>query len=134
MLEAAAITAIISAVLPGAMDWIGALVNRWTGGAGALPKNVDEVIKLKQAEVAQLEALAKLDAPGPNVSPWVSDLRASFRPIIAIGSLCVAIAATFVTGLPEEALATIYMFASTVTAYLFGERMWFGMKGFGKNK
>jgi hypothetical protein len=134
MLEAAAITAIISSVLPGAMDWIGALVNRWTGGAGALPKNVDEVIKLKQAEVAQIEALAKLDQPGPNVSAWVANLRASFRPIIAISSLAVAVIATFTTGLPPEALNTIYMFASSVTAYLFGERMWFGMKGTGKNK
>jgi hypothetical protein len=134
MLETAVITSIIGALLPTVTDAFGAIINRLTGGAGALPKNVDEVIKLQAADVERLRALADLDKPTGDVSRWVADLRASFRPIIACAAFSVGVATLFVRDVPMEVANNIFALASMVTSYMFGERFLFGSRGYGKNK
>lgn len=134
VLEGALISAAVSAIIPAATDWISAIVNRLTGGAGALPKNVDELVKIRLSEIEHLKALVELDKPYGEISRWVADLRSAFRPCIAIFSFIGAVVINFIPGIPEASRDYAFMIASTTTAYLYGERMYLGLKGFGKNK
>lgn len=132
--EGALVSAAVSAIIPAATDWISAIVNRFTGGAGALPKNVDELIKIRLSEIEHLKALVDLDKPYGEISSWVADLRAAFRPCIAIFSFIGAIIVNFIPEISTDARDYVFMIASSTTAYLYGERMYMGLKGFGKNK
>lgn len=134
MLETAVITSIIGAFMPALTDGFSSIIQRLTGGAGALPKNVDDVIKLQTAEVDRLKALADLDKPAGDVDRWVSNLRASFRPIIAITAFGIGVATLFVKDVPPNVADNIFGMATLVTSYMFGERFMFGNRGFGKNK
>lgn len=74
---------VLPALIPAATDGIKALINKFTGGAGAQPANVDEALKMISADTTRLEALAKLDSVG-NVSQWVANIRALQRPVASI--------------------------------------------------
>ena len=134
----ALITILVPALLPALTDGMKGLFQKFFGGTK--PINVDEQIRLMEAEVRRLEALAKLDAPANNVSQWVADLRGSFRYIAAgaiiIGTLAlVAVFFFFNYTDPENrALPTLVpiidMFsqmAGSVFAFMFGDRMYFNL-------
>ncbi len=116
-----------SVVAPAAIDLIkntaGALSRKWAG------LSVDDQIKLQNADVTKLEALAKLDNPAGTPSQWVVDLRASFRYIgagIAIASgigLCVV----FPTN-PVMVDAGLQLIAMPF-GFIFGERLYLGLRG-----
>ena len=55
------IETIVGALLPVAVESGKQLITKWVGGVK--PTTIDEQIKLDQAEVARLEALARLDTP-----------------------------------------------------------------------
>lgn len=133
-MEPVIVSSILGALLPVASDAIGSIVQRLTGGAGGLSKNVDDVVKLKSADMEFLKAMAELDKPAPNVSVWVADLRGSFRPIIAITAFIGGIITLFDPGIPEHVSDNIFQLATMTTTYLFGERFMMGIKGYGKNK
>lgn len=134
-------TILTTVALPAILDFLkgsGAAISRKAFGL-----SVDDQIKLETAQVGKLEALAKLDNPYGTPDQWVINLRASFRYIAAgvlimagIGIMAVGanqyLAATespeaqelakFIVGLGAETAGTPFFF-------IFGERMWQGIKG-----
>ena len=134
MIESAILSSVLGMAMPALTDAFSSIVQRLTGGSGALPKNVDDVIKLQTADVERLKALAELDKPEGNVDRWVANLRASFRPIIAVSAFAIGVSTMFVKDLDPDVAANIFSLATMVTSYMFGERFIFGSRGFGKNK
>ena len=122
-------TLLASVVLPAVVDLV-------RSGVGALGRkfiglSVDDQIKLDQANVERLKALAELDNPYGTPTQWVIDLRASFRYVTAgvliLGGLGMA---GYGMSLQDKDLITVGLeTAGSPFAFIFGERMWFGMKG-----
>lgn len=116
-------TTIIAAGLPVVTELlksIGGAVGRRFAGL-----SVDDQIKLQQADVARLQALAALDAPGGTPSPWVVDLRAAFRYVaaavlIAVG--CVVVLYGMANSAPEIVDLGAQI-AGFPFGFVFGERM-----------
>ena len=115
---------VIPALIPAFADGLRGVFSKLTGGAGARPQNVEEQIKLMTAENERLKAVAELDKPAENISPWVADLRASFR-YIAGGLIILGAVSTLY--LPADLLVqdAIWNLAGSVFAFLFGDRMYF---------
>lgn len=118
----AILAALFPALIPAVADGLRGLFAKFTGGAGAQPSNVNEVIQLMNADTARLQALAKLDEPG-NVHMWVADLRALQRPIATILIIlaylyCLSAA----NALPVGVVESVAQYAQMVTFYLFGDR------------
>src|SRR3970040_2456419 len=80
-------TILASVVAPAAIDLfknLFATVSRkWIG------LSVDDQIKLENANIERLKAMALLDNPNGTPSQWVVDLRGSFRYIAAALSIAV---------------------------------------------
>lgn len=120
---------ILPALIPAASDGIRAAINRVTGGAGSMPKNVAEAIDLMKADTERLQVLQQLDAAG-NVSAWVANLRALQRPALATWILVAYIAALLGLGDPQASTVDqLAQLAGMVTFYLFGDRTYSAMKG-----
>lgn len=121
------VEAIIPALIPVASDGMRALINKLTGGAGAKPANVGEVVTLMEAETKRLEALAKIDQTGANVSAWVNNIRALQRPVAAtmiIGGYL----GSFWLVTDQAITANLGTYAQMVTFYLFGDRTYMYMR------
>lgn len=139
------VSLILPAVLPAVTDGLKGLAQKLFGGTK--PIGVDDQVKLMQAEVAKLQALAQLDTPSANISQWVADLRASFRYIAAgviiVGTMLLVLlyfaanyidpanAPTFRTNL-EPIIDLFAQMAASVFAFMFGDRMYLGLKRTGK--
>jgi hypothetical protein len=118
-------TALVSALAPAAIDAVKTLFGGIARKVGGL--SVDDEIKLLNANVQKLEALAKLDNPVGTPSQWVVDLRSSFRYVAAgicitggFGSLFVDSPAVTALGLEMAAAAF---------SFIFGERTLLAIKG-----
>lgn len=125
-----ALVTILPALLPAFTDGIRGIIGRFTGGAGARPQNVGEVLQLMQADTARLQALSTLDAPPGNVSVWVANIRALQRPVavlLVIGGYLYALSAA--KQLPAGTLDSLSQYAQMVTFYLFGDRSYTYLKG-----
>lgn len=120
-------TMIISAILPAAIDGVKNLINKVTGSVK--PRTVDEQIKLDNANVQRLEAMAKLDNPYGTPSQWVIDLRASFRYIAAGIVIGCAAVSLFVPGLGAAIQLLAFEAASVAFSFVFGERLYLGLVG-----
>jgi len=121
---ASILSLVIPALIPALADGIRGVFGRLTGGAGAKPQNVEEQIKLMTAENERLKALAELDKPTENISPWVADLRASFR-YIAAGVIILAAVSTLYTPKMDAALfEAIWNLSGSVFSFMFGDRMY----------
>lgn len=111
-------TALMSMLAPAAVEAIkgvfGAMTRKWVG------LSIDDQIKLQEADVARLQALAALDNPSGTPSQWVVDLRGSFRYIscglFVLGGLALAF---LQPSLAELGLSA----ASSASSFIFGERM-----------
>lgn len=118
----------LPALFPPLADGLRAIFSKLTGGAGARPQNVAEVVQLMQADTARLQALAQLDAPG-GISQWVANIRALQRPtavVLVLGAYAYAL--TVSDHLPAATLAGIAEYAQMVTFYLFGDRSYSYLK------
>lgn len=131
-------TILATVVLPAVIDLLKgsgqAISRKWFG------LSVNDQIKLEDAQVNKLKALAELDNPYGTPSDWVVNLRASFR-YIAAGILIVAGIGAMALGAyqyadpnmdQELAKAIIELGAETAGTpffFIFGERMWQGIKG-----
>lgn len=116
-----------SVVAPAAIDLVkntaGALARKWAG------LSVDDQIKLQNADVTKLEALAKLDNPAGTPSQWVVNLRASFRYIGA--GLSIASGLFVVVTMPANPImvdAGLQLIAMPF-GFIFGERLYLGLRG-----
>lgn len=125
---------ILETLFAGAL--VPALVDLVKGAGGAVSRkffgmSVEDQIKLGNADVQRLEALAKLDNPHGQPSQWVVDLRASFRyvgalVVILIGCGVLAAGVTY-----KETLVTEmgYTLVGLPFSFIFGERLLLGLKG-----
>lgn len=121
---------ILPALIPAAVDGIKNLINKFTGSA--IPQTIDDTIKLQNADVERLKALAELDRPVGNISIWVADLRASFRYLAAVFIIVGAISAQFMLGATDADLlvkTNLLEAANIVFGFIFGERMYLRMAG-----
>ncbi|MGH7273424.1 MAG: hypothetical protein ACREIQ_03045 [Nitrospiria bacterium] len=124
---------LLPALVPAAVDGVRGLFGWLFGSSGAQPQNVDDAVKLMQAETQKLEALAKLDAPASNISLWVADLRASFRYLAAAIIIWGTFALIFAKGLGlaiEDSVIDISLqLTGSVFSFLFGDRMYLSLRG-----
>ena len=121
---------VMTALLPIAQDGIRAVINRFTGGAGAQPANAEEAIRLIESETKRLEAIARIDTPTGQVSEWVNNVRALQRPVAA-AMILIAYWFTLVGIVGVEIQVTVANLTSSVVFYLFGDRTVMYMRGKG---
>lgn len=121
------LTLLLPALVPALSDGLRGIFARVTQGKGALPQNIDESIKLMQAQTERLQALAQLDTLAPNASPWVSDLRGAFR-YLAVGSILISTVAGVFAGIDAAALAVLLDMSGASMSFIIGERMYLGLK------
>lgn len=128
---------LLPALLPVAADALkgifGGLSRLIVGETGTKPQNVDEYVKMQQADIERMKALAELDKPAANISTWVADLRASFRYIGAgIIILCGAFVVIYDAMAPgqvsEIGYNTITTLMGSVFSFMFGDRVYLGLK------
>lgn len=111
---------IVGALLPVAVESGKQLIIKWVGGVK--PTTIDEQIKLEQAEVSRIEALARLDTPVGTPSQWVIDLRASARYVGALLVIAVGISTLYVP--VQENIRTLALEAANIAfGFLFGSRI-----------
>lgn len=122
-----ALAMILPALVPVLSDAIRGIVARVTGGAGAVPQNIDEKIRLMSAEVERIKALAELDAPSENISTWVADLRGSFRYLAVSGIVLATLGGVF-AGIDPIALAMLLDMTGASMSFIIGERMYLGLR------
>lgn len=115
------LTTILPALLPALSDGVRGVFSRLTGGKGAMPQNVAEVIQLMNAENERLKALAQLDAVSGDIHKWVASLRALQRPAIAT-LIIVAYVWAIAVNAPESYVTSLGDYTAMVTFYLFGDR------------
>ena len=133
---------VLPALLPAVADGLKGVFQKFFGGTK--PVNVDEQIKLMQAETEKLRVIAELDKPSDKISVWVADLRASFRYLAAgfiLISTMMFVAFYFflVTNDPKNvALVTLMpvldillQLSASVFSFMFGDRLYLGLKGKG---
>ena len=121
-------TTVLPALLPAAVDGVRGIFNRVTGGAGAQPANVKEVIELGRLEIDKLNALVALDTPTANISQWVADLRGAARyigvGIIMVVWLAVVVLVAFGYNVPDGMQDSTANMAQAAFFFLYGDRMY----------
>lgn len=124
---------LLPALIPVVADGARNLFSWIFGGSGAQPQNAKEAIELMQAEVAKLEAIAKLDAPAQNISTWVADLRASFRylaaALIILGTFVFIGAKSAGLAVDDTTIDILLQLSGSVFSFLFGDRMYLSLRG-----
>lgn len=120
-------TLILPALVPAIADGVRGLFARITQGRGAQPQNIHEQIELMRAQTERVKALAEIDALSPNASPWVADLRGSFR-YVAVGSILLTTCAASLARIDAAALAVLLDLSGACMAFIIGERMYLGIK------
>ena len=112
---------VLASLLPAAGELIKGAARKWLGAEGR-PKatSPDEWAKMQAADTERLKALAQLDSVSGQVSPWVANLRASSRYIIAYVVTVAYIASELqLIGVHSAGLESA---AASVWFFLFGER------------
>lgn len=120
----------LPALLPSVIDAAKSLFGGLGRKIGGL--SVDDEVKLETAGVEKLKALSALDTPTGTPSQWVVDLRASFRYIAAGVSILVGAYLGYKFAAVPDALELAGQLISAPFAFVFGERLYFGMKGIKK--
>lgn len=114
------IESLIAALVPAGVEAVKGLSRKFVG------LSVDDQIKLDNAGVDKLKALASLDTPAGDPSQWVVDLRASFRYLGAGASILGGLVGIFIDPLNVE------LYGQLITipfSFIFGERMLLSLKG-----
>ena len=121
---------LLPALLPSVIDAAKSLFGGLGRKIGGL--SVDDEIKLENAGISKLEALSKLDTPVGTPSQWVIDLRSSFRYIAAGVSILTGAYIGYRYSAVPDALELAGQLISAPFAFVFGERLYMGMKGMKK--
>lgn len=109
---------VLTAFIPALSDGVKALFHKFTD-TGPQPQNVDDAIKLMEAETAKVQALAALDSVTGEVHTWVNDVRALQRPVavvLVLGALFLFPDVPFIDNLASSAV--FYLFGDRSYAYL----------------
>lgn len=120
---------LFSTVLPALMDLVknglGAVTRKFVG------VSVDDQIKMDNAQILKLQALAQMDNPNGEPSQWVVDLRAAYRYVAATAVIIIGAAILFVASLGEN--DNLFNIGSNLVGmpfgFIFGERLYLGLKG-----
>lgn len=112
-----------------------AIIDFFKGAGSAISRkffgeSVDDQIKLQNADIERLKALAQLDNPYGTPSQWVIDLRAAFRyvsAIVVIGIGALSIWAGIEAQIPDV-LEIGFTLVSAPFGFIFGERLLLGLK------
>ncbi|MFM1991291.1 MAG: Ralstonia phage RsoP1EGY [Pseudomonadota bacterium] len=125
-------TTVIAAGIPILTDLvktIGGGIARRLGGL-----SVDDQLKLEQATIERLKALAGLDQPGGTPSQWVVDLRAAFRYVAAGVLILIGATMALTGGLTGDAqfVDLGVQVATFPFGFIFGERMVLAMRPAGQ--
>jgi len=116
---------IVSALVPIGVEGIKQAIGKWAGSVKAT--TVDEQIKLDEADVRRLEAVAKMDTPIGQPSQWVVDLRASARYIGALLVIVVGVSALYIP--LDASIQSLALEAANIAfGFLFGSRIVAGFK------
>ena len=122
-------TTIIPMVIPALTDVFRGIGAKITGGAGGQPQNVEERIKLMQADTERLKALAGVDSPQGTPSQLVVDFRASFRYVAVLLIWIITGAALFTPQIPAVLTGMLLDLSGATMSFIIGERMYFKMTG-----
>src|SRR3990167_2476034 len=96
--------------------------------------SVEDQIRLDQAGVERIKALAELDNPYGTPSQWVVNLRGSFRYVAAIALIGggLALAGYGAVNSDTEAVTAGLDLAASPFGFIFGERLVLSYKGSAK--
>ena len=117
---------ILPALLPALADGFRGLFQKLFGGTK--PISVDEQVKLMQAEIEKLKAIAELDKPYGEISRWVADLRASFRYLAAGVIILTTVISLFVPGVNPDFVNLMLQLTASVFSFMFGDRVYLHLK------
>lgn len=112
---------IVSALIPVGIEGIKQAITKWTGGVK--PTTVEDQIKLQDAEVKRIEALAALDNPHGTPSQWVIDLRASSRYIGALVVILAGLICLYIPNVDDYIISMAMEGVAVVFGFLFGQRI-----------
>jgi hypothetical protein len=120
---------ILPALVPAFSDGVRGLIAKFTGGAGGQPQNVDERVRLMEAEAAKLQALAQLDSVNGEPSRWIIDLRASFRYVIISSIMIFTGLIVFNPDIVGVAVVSVFLdMTGACMSFVIGERMYLTLK------
>jgi len=120
---------ILPALVPAVADGFRGIVAKFTGGAGGQPQNVEERVKLMEAEAAKLQALAALDGVNGEPSKWIINLRASFRYIIISAIMLFTGFIVFTPDIVGTGVVAIFLdMTGACMSFVIGERMYLTLK------
>lgn len=115
---------ILPAVLPAVIDAVKVGAGKL---AGVPPRTVEDEVKLMNARTARMKAVAELDKPADNISPWVANLRASSRYLAVLALVANGIGqAAF--GVNQQTVALSVELAQSAFAFLFGDRVYLHLR------
>jgi hypothetical protein len=120
---------ILPALVPAFSDGVRGLIAKFTGGAGGQPQNVEERVKLMEAEAAKLQALAALDGVNGEPSKWIINLRASFRYVIISAIMLFTGFIVFTPDIVGTGVVAIFLdMTGACMSFVIGERMYLTLK------
>ena len=120
---------ILPALVPAFSDGVRGIIAKFTGGAGGQPQNVDERVRLMEAEAAKLQALAALDSVNGEPSRWIIDLRASFRYVIISSIMIFTGLIVFNPDIVGVAVVSVFLdMTGACMSFVIGERMYLTLK------
>ena len=120
---------ILPALVPVVSDGVRGIIAKFTGGAGGQPQNVEERVKLMEAEAAKLQALAALDGVNGEPSKWIINLRASFRYVIISAIMLFTGFIVFTPDIVGTSVVAIFLdMTGACMSFVIGERMYLTLR------
>jgi hypothetical protein len=120
---------ILPALVPAFSDGVRGIIAKFTGGAGGQPQNVEERVKLMEAEAAKLQALAALDGVNGEPSKWIINLRASFRYVIISAIMIFTGVIVFTPDIVGASVVAIFLdMTGACMSFVIGERMYLTLR------
>ena len=108
-----------TAFIPVIADGARGLFARFNGDAGAAPQNVEEAVRLREADTARLVALAQLDQVGDTYK-WVNAVKGLQRPFVIASVFAAYVYARLTMDVMPPDLVD---YTAMVGFYLFGDRV-----------
>ena len=121
---------IFPAFLPVLTDGVRGIFAKISGGAGGQPQNVDERVKLMEAEAAKMAAMAQLDGTFTGQpAQWIVNLRASFRYIIISAILLFTGIIVFFPNIVGASVIAVFLdMTGACMSFTIGERLYLNLK------
>ena len=123
------IEVLLPALLPAVTDGIRGVINKFTGGAGAAAANPEEAVRLMDADVRRMEAIAKMEGTGDTYK-WVEAIRKLQRPFFGLAAILIYAGCIFIEVDSEVAL-NVGQWVQMFGFYLFGDRAYMYLKAKG---